>query len=571
VVDLAGFDHRIEEVRATLGCRYAQGRKKDQGEGMTEHNLIDRIYHPLLGVELPTLPDLAERCDDQAGAVLLAAGRLAAYRGQCIVDLKQAYIKYQQPPSPTRSLDIDRLEEPYVTETDAVRALLALYADHLKALLFKSREQKSSQFWHASEEFFDSADHWQRELRNMPATTPPQTIEKRWARRWAMAILEDPQLRIDIPSLIVSLLHAFPPGWLDVYCEGLITREEAYNWYVRKAADDKSKGRPLPRVPAAYIDRHDCLSRIEQALRHAPGVFIVAEQPVMRKRIVDVLTANIPYHPRFRWALAVGSPPFGDIGKHILEQGFQGAVFALTGDDLSQNREVPESTDSSPQPIVDRLELFRGLVALKPAHPFNFAVAMSPSEHRALLNMVPESASVPMIKLPASDNKDLLLEYLSYLPFYQDRKKVDLGLGLLLDFLSGREAPAECFALASIPHFVHRLSSGQEDLGLDVPRIPLRPWELPSTEPVQPHSYAEQVRRPFAFVERKIHVRATRRELKRMLKTAGDFFAEYIGDTEDLTTLVGIYHTLAHLKKSDSFACNYIEAGSVAELLGRPD
>lgn len=62
---------------------------------MAEHKLIDRIYYPLLGVELPTWPDLLERCDEQAHAVLLAAGRLAGYRRQCLQGLEQIYADYR--------------------------------------------------------------------------------------------------------------------------------------------------------------------------------------------------------------------------------------------------------------------------------------------------------------------------------------------------------------------------------------------------------------------------------------------------------------------------------------------
>ena len=108
---------------------------------MAEQNLLDRIYHPLLDVDLPTLSDLVKRCDPQASAVLLAAGRFSVYREQCLASLRQAYANYRQPPSPTRSIDIERLAEPYVTEMDAVRALLALHADHLETLLFTSRNR----------------------------------------------------------------------------------------------------------------------------------------------------------------------------------------------------------------------------------------------------------------------------------------------------------------------------------------------------------------------------------------------------------------------------------------------
>lgn len=539
---------------------------------MAEQNLLDRIYHPLLDVDLPTLSGLVKRCDPQASAVLLAAGRFSVYREQCLAGLRQAYTHYRQPPSPTRSIDIERLAEPYVTEMDAVRSLLALNADHLKTLLFTSRTQQDTGSWRASEEFFDSAAHWHRELPHLPTTAPPQTIEKRWARRWGMALLREPHLRIDIPTLTASLAHAFPPRWLTVYCDALITREEAYNWYVSKTSVGERKVRPLPRVPAAYVDRHDSLAQIKEGLRHSPGVFVVSEDLVMRKRLVDVLTAPVPFVPQFDWALVVGSPPFGEIDKCLHVRGYRGAVFAMTADELSQDPWVFDSTESSRQSMVNAsLEFFRGLATLKPSDHFNFAVFMTPDEHRALHNHVPEAGNVPVIMLPQSDSKDVLLAYLAHLPVYHDEKKVDLGLGLLLDYLSGKETPPECFSPASIPHFVDKLSSAQSDLGLDVPGIPPRSWEVPDTEPVPLHSDAEQARRPFTFVERRLRVNAARRQLKRMLATVGEFFVEYIGDTKDLDTLVGVHRTLAHLEKSDSVAANYMEAGSVAQLLGRAE
>ena len=64
-------------------------------------------------------------------------------------------------------------------------------------------------------------------------------------------------------------------------------------------------------------------------------------------------------------------------------------------------------------------------------------------------------------------------------------------------------------------------------------------------------------------------VHTARRYLERMLATVGEFFVEYIGDTNDLDTLVSVYRTLAHLEKPHSVAANYIEAGSVAQLVGR--
>jgi hypothetical protein len=373
------------------------------------------------------------------------------------------------------------------------------------------------------------------------------------------------------------LVHAFPPRWLVVYCEGLITQAEAYNWYLRRIAESEPSTIDLPRVPAAVIDRHDVLMEIEAGVQQSPGVLLVGDEPTPRKRFIELLSAKIPYDPRFNWGaqkdtLVIGYPLFGDVSEYLQRGRFQRAIFALNGNQLDVEGWSFSDGDLSRERVTQTsLNLFRSLARVKPSDPYKFVVGMSPQEYRTLLARVPEMGAVPVIHVPPPDKTDLLLEYLAHLPVYQDGKKLDLGLGLLLDFLSGKAAPEECLSLAFVPHLLEWMQPGRENLGLPVPSRAISAIDRSSMEYGLPVRFVNRASRPFAFVERKMRVWPLKKHFERMLDDVSSFFEQYIGDVDDLQALIDIHYALTHMTVSELSPVNVRELGSVAELRGEID
>src|SRR5262245_57733297 len=143
-----------------------------------EHRLYGR---PLLGLDV-----LRQRATPAAQRTLELAAGLAARRdaeqdaiSQALGDMLSG--PWSEGPVVWKPLVRDRL-----LPTDLMRALMAAHGDDLLALLFGDESEVHG------ESFAEARRRWSLARADLPAPSPTLALPRWWARRWTLALMDDP-------------------------------------------------------------------------------------------------------------------------------------------------------------------------------------------------------------------------------------------------------------------------------------------------------------------------------------------------------------------------------------------
>lgn len=415
--------------------------------------------HPLLGFgALPRLPALLERADPDAAALLLRARQLAAARIAAHTALAHRLVELHAPPWSQPAREVPR-ERAWVTPSDVVRALL-VGPDHgvLDAVLGGLELGGVDE---ARARLGDSIAH------AVPADAPTH-CHPAWARRWALALLHEPELRIDVGAVLGSLGAEGCDAFASLTThsrDGLWTRDEARQrmWL----GLDRAQARRWPDMLPLYFDRHGGLAALDVAQRSAPVTLVVApdsgqgRQALVRAWIARLRTGEAGAALA---QLAMGEALFnigheysaGDLAEHGLTPGAR--VFALAPDGWRKQRSHGEVNGvglGSGVGWLDRVsvpELRRVFAAAHAARAapqtYRVILTLTGPEAAALASAMPETQAFPRVDVSSITPRDALGLWLSRLPWLTDPPT---GVAAVLEaFSSATEAEQQAFDLDAI-------------------------------------------------------------------------------------------------------------------------
>lgn len=471
------------------------------------------VYHPLMGQTLPSVTTLAQRSHEDLHAVWSSARRLAQFRAHQVATVEQLYPEFRNPfGNRERLFTPQQRQQAKVTPNDVLRALAGLYPNYLETLLFGPYLDDPGDNFPVSEHFAADTACWKGTLEQGIPDSSTNQLDERWARRWALQFLHTPDLLIDTRLLVGAVVEAIPPQWSELWTAGLLTSLEASHYYRRRISGlgvEESRRAPsfLPNVPAALIDRHNVISSTPFDLSQAEDIAVISED---------------------RWAC----------------DQFASGMASLT-------RYSPNSRTLFPQMTISRGE-FRTielhLVMLEP-NLGGRAMAMTEEEFDSLRKKTPYADALLRLDIPPTDTKDVLLAYLAELPTIFDKAGVNLGLGLMLDFLSEpRCEPLLRKEFAS--YFPRLIEPANEDLGLAVrSKVSMRNLQDAYRDLGLAPATPDFLERPFRFLSLRTrrHQSVQQKSFQRMLDSVGPFFQQFIGDEADLQVLMDIHRTLLSL------------------------
>jgi hypothetical protein len=231
-------------------------------------------HHPLLGRPTPTVEELVARASSAARQVIEAATALARWRVGLLgeVEAIRAELVAEPWPEAVKAAPV----EPSLACGDVLRALLALRPDDLTPLLAGG----------SAPQVLDMSERWRRIVQGVPASPARLPLDPRWGRRWALAEARG-LASIDVIHLAASLDDPALDALATLgrtYAAGESTLGEAVNW--AWDAIGRAGAARFEAVPPAYLDRHDGLVRLDEALRAAPGAVLVGPPGSGRKALV---------------------------------------------------------------------------------------------------------------------------------------------------------------------------------------------------------------------------------------------------------------------------------------------
>lgn len=247
------------------------------------------IYHPLCGVPRPTVASLRAHATPDAAAILDAALRLRAARLRD-ADHLRALLRAHHAPPWVGDVTTWREGPQHVSRSDLLRALLATAEATMTAAL-----------WGELRHLPEAADHARRlaegappddddAIELEPELSAPLAL---WLRDGAPGPLEPSTLlrALDTASWD-ALLAELHPRFLDGLCTLDEARHDQQQWLWSRGLS------PLPRSPIAYLDRHDGLAAMDEALAQSPGVVVIADGPGRgRRALLSAWCDRLRYDP----------------------------------------------------------------------------------------------------------------------------------------------------------------------------------------------------------------------------------------------------------------------------------
>lgn len=506
-----------------------------------------KVYHPLLNVELPGTAELRARCgNSDAMQVLDAACRLADARCRNLNEVRRALSQHSCEPYVGRLVQVDPGLEPELTETDILRALLALQQEYLAAVLFDPLRPQMQ----PSEPFHRMAEHWREALERCPLPAPGLSVVPNWARRWALMFLENPTLRVEVSTWVCSVMHVMPAELSNVFVAGLFTVDEsreqmesAFREHLKKRANPVP---PIfPKCPSAYFDRHGLLDAANSLLTASKGIFLLGNDESTLHSLTRAISSDANYCPDLKALEEIrggGGHRFTTKGLDTRRvSGPDKTVFALTGN-------VPEEAGGSawcldPSSLAygdqacESLGFFRWLASAGVEAELRFVIAMSMDDWSTLVHAVPEVAGFSRLEVPAAQDLDVIPAFLVLLPEVLERHNCLFPLGLLLDFLyqASLSNPGD-LAIGHARDLIYCVKPERKDLGLlsVLPSLNRTPFEQLS--------------------HRSFPIRLRVRPVESMADAAEGFFPKYIGDLSRLESLIVLYETVTLLSEPEACA-----------------
>jgi hypothetical protein len=498
-----------------------------------------KFYHPLLNVPLPSVDDLIKRCvDAEAVKLLELACRLASYRTQRSDSVNSNNKEYISEFCLKTNFTSRFYEHTVLTEQDLLRAFLGSCASFLEEKLIYGR---SSKVYSTSLLFREASSHWSDILNTYNCDPQPLLLNSMWGRRWALKILEQPNLEIDKKLLLGSVFYRIPPDWLQGYCDGLITKEEAKNSMMDILHHSSSRCFFFP-VPQGLYDRHGLMDKANDQLRYNAGIFIVGDQK-SRANLYRALTSIINYDSKLTELENIKdsganfyftSNIVNELASDEPYQGyttyaFQGNITLPSGDPAwcfdQSDKQVSGTTTIA-------INFFEHLAKLKLHDKKRFVIAMSYAEFDKLSKITPTVLTIPIINIPPVTDKHIVPCLLSLLPEILDRSSCHIGFELMMEFLfQSFELRPEIIPTITAERFASYISPDKENYGLMV----TSPYEARNT-------------RSFSILSNSHKYRKT--TLQKTIEDLQPNFEKYIGDIEDFYNLGHIYEIFSRLNDS---------------------
>ena len=504
------------------------------------------IYHPLLNVQLPTVADLRSRCSDSESIeVLDVACQLATVRCSRFNDVRVASEDYSADPYIDEQLKLGSAPELVVTETDIIRALMACQHAYLEKALFET----TSTSMQPSEGFFSGAKHWKSVIESCMPEKLPTVVSKGWSRRWSLLFMENPDQKIGLSTWLLSVMDVIPPNFSNLWCSGLITGSEsqtkmeiAFHRYLKSLHDPTQWN--FPESPPAYFDRHGLLKAANDLLATSHGIFLIGPDYDTLRSLLRAISWNVNYCPQYQALDEIQE--YG--GRYFSPESFSlkvgpgslASVFALIGN-------VPAGVGGptwciDPEEVAfaslvnESLGFFRWLTKQDIDSKVRFVIMMTDDEWSTLVREVPKVEEIPKIYVPGLEERDLVPTLLADLPAILDRHRCRVTLGLLLNFLfQTAQTNPEFLSDIHANKFGSLIRHQDADLGL----LNISPFQ-------------EQHKTPFNRLDSSsFPITIRNRVAQKMISESGEFFARYIGNSENLDALIALYESIADLKDVD--------------------
>ncbi len=503
------------------------------------------VYHPLLNVALPGTAELRARCGDSDSIqVLDAACKLAALRCRSLDDVREAVLEHSQKPYIGRTVLVEAGLGPELTETDILRALMALQQTYLTRVLFDLTHSQRQ----PSEPFSRMAVHWREALERCPQLAPRLPVKARWARRWALMFLENPTLQIGVSMWVRSVMHVMPSDFSNTFVAGLATADES-RALMRSAFEEHLKRRldpaapVFPECPPAYFDRHGLLAAANEVLTTENSIFLVGNDAGPLHNLMRAISSNVSYCPEYKGLEDIkcgGGHRFSARGLNSRSiPGARNVVLALTGNIPPEAGGrawcfAPSSLAYEDQ-ACEALGFFRWLTSTG-SEGARCVIAMRHDEWSALLEAVPEVARLPRLDVPATEDVDLIPAFLMVLPEVLDHHDCTVPLALLLDFLYQTSLSFPAYLTASrASELIALVRPERVDLGL-LNALPFNGLD----------------RTPFARLrDGAFPIKLRLRPATSMAAEAEPFFSKYIGDLSGLESLIVLYETVTLLSDAE--------------------
>lgn len=548
-----------------------------------------RIYHPLLNKPLPTIEELRQRCNGKEELeVLNTANVLAALRTTHRNEFAASYNSYIS--KPFKELDITapviqpvehnklsifaqlaskkvseidwpspQLKEDATTcevnEIDTIRALLRHQSEFIEESLF--HDLKKNQIWAPSKTFRNSAVYWKSlQIPALPLKLP-EAVRTGWARRWALLFLEQPDIKIDLPLLLSSVMFFWPPEWAKPYEKGIITTDETFHKMLNVfARDSVSAGKTRQFLPGAlpcYYDHHGLLEQANKELETGSSLFLVGPAGETIK-LFNAICSDVNYYPLFKGLEKIKrSQTIGDKLRSRLKVSknriytFTGCLHPMPG--WRFNREPRKHV----KPGATVLRFFTQIASCKKSDRPLFVISMERHEYSELIKLFPRLSDIPVIDVPEMASRDIIPQALAGLPSLLLKNSHTPGLGTILGFY--------CQLLQIYPNFEQALQQkrvscdikGREVTDPDhtkyTPDCALELFFSPKKEKfglLLSSPFIGVYEEPFSSYQ---HYRQFRlkSKMRKVLESAKPFFENYIGNFSDLKELMHLHWVAEHL------------------------
>ena len=234
------------------------------------------FYHPLTGKQPPAVEDLKIRCEGMRELKILEdACKLAAYRHYRETALIEAHDAYYLEPFYDCRTRKPKKRPFALGETDLLRALLSNEPQLINEIFLC----KIQQIQGVTPDFERDVYYWQQIVKDLDSQVIPVNLDHRWGRRWGLALMREPGKMISMEtwagSVVDSVINT-ARRWDKAYAEGLIARNEL-ELMVRYTLTKTLKWE-LRRIPAAFYNRENLLTEIEDGTKEGPGILIVGKR-----------------------------------------------------------------------------------------------------------------------------------------------------------------------------------------------------------------------------------------------------------------------------------------------------
>lgn len=252
------------------------------------------VFHPLIGKAKLTEYNLRQRSTIEAAKVLHLAKLLAAFRIDKQIEIDSLCRRLTTAPWTGKEISINSPVLSLMT-MDLARALLILHPDELIHRLFGTDIDNG--FWNVSPQYKTYTEELSRIRRWLPSYEGTMRIEKLWCRNWVMSLNNNPNMAIDIPTLIGSLDREVIDSmgnYIDVYQERIIPN---YDYRARVLKSLMASGTNiLEAVPSAFYDARCNVQLLNDALLNHPGVFIATHSILAWKTLMNTWTLQAGTH-----------------------------------------------------------------------------------------------------------------------------------------------------------------------------------------------------------------------------------------------------------------------------------